>query len=59
MVVNNFLERNASFQAVSCLEKIPKNLHPAVGKDNFLRIYPHLHEMDGFFIAKLETPKKL
>ncbi|MGA1875187.1 MAG: 16S rRNA (cytosine(967)-C(5))-methyltransferase RsmB [bacterium] len=52
-VLEEFLQRNADFRREDIQKFIPASLHSAVEEDGFLRIYPHRHDMDGFFIAVL------
>jgi 16S rRNA (cytosine967-C5)-methyltransferase len=51
-VLEKFLENNHNFIAVDISEQT-KNIFPTA-KDGYVEIYPHLHYMDGFFIAKLK-----
>lgn len=49
-VVNRFLEKNTDFK----LEKITNiNLDLEQQEKGYIEIYPNIHMMDGFFIAKL------
>lgn len=52
-VIQPFLEANPDFRLVPASE-LPLALRPLIDADGFLRCYPHLHDMDGFFAARLE-----
>ncbi len=47
-IVNRFLSENPDFTLVKCAAD-----NVACDADGFVRIYPHTHGCDGFFVAKL------
>lgn len=49
-VVDAFLEKNKDFVAVS----VSENLQNQSEENNYLTLFPHKHNTDGFFIARLE-----
>lgn len=52
-IINRFLEKNPSFKLVSIEECFDnKDNLPTLNK-GYVQIYPHIHHMDGFFIAKM------
>jgi 16S rRNA (cytosine967-C5)-methyltransferase len=54
-VVEKFLETHPEFQLQSVLPFLPEviNLGDIVSKEGYLQTYPHLHNMDGIFAAKM------
>ena len=52
-VIQPFLAAHPEFRLVPAQE-LPPALRPLIDADGFLRCYPHLHDMDGFFAARLE-----
>ncbi|NOX89499.1 MAG: 16S rRNA (cytosine(967)-C(5))-methyltransferase RsmB [Calditrichaeota bacterium] len=49
-VVENFLTENKDkYKSVK-----PRSAHPSMLQGNYLRIYPHKHQMDGSFCARLK-----
>jgi 16S rRNA (cytosine967-C5)-methyltransferase len=57
MIVDRFLDQNPDFMREDIRPYLPELLHPAVGEDGYVRIYPHRHDLDGFFIARLKRRK--
>ena len=52
-VVRRFLRGNEAFRLVPRNE-LPATVAPVVDDEGFLRTFPHLHDADGFFAARLE-----
>jgi 16S rRNA (cytosine967-C5)-methyltransferase len=52
-VVRAFLAEKPEFR-VAPREVAPECVRPLLCGDGFLRVFPHLHEADGFFAARLE-----
>ena len=52
-VIKRFLKNHPNF-VISDRQTIEeKSVHPFLDPDGFLRIFPHNHQMDGFFAARL------
>lgn len=51
-IVNRFLKENKDFVPVNITEET-KNCF-STASQGYIEIYPHIHNMDGFFIAKLK-----
>jgi 16S rRNA (cytosine967-C5)-methyltransferase len=52
-VVESFLEHSNDFVRAS-EDDVPEHLRSLIGSDGFLRCFPHHHDTDGFFAARLE-----
>jgi 16S rRNA (cytosine967-C5)-methyltransferase len=52
-VVESFLSEARNFRLVPG-EETPETTRPLVGSDGYLRLFPHRHDTDGFFVARLE-----
>jgi 16S rRNA (cytosine967-C5)-methyltransferase len=52
MLIERFLKWNLDFKLVEATPKI--GLPGLRGQSQCQRLYPHLHECNGFFVAKLE-----
>ncbi len=52
-VIQAFLTTHPDFH-VTPKEKLPISLQPLVDEKGFLHTYPHRHQCDGFFAARLE-----
>jgi 16S rRNA (cytosine967-C5)-methyltransferase len=52
-VIHAFLATHPDFHLCP-QEKLPNSLQPLVDEEGFLHTYPHRHQCDGFFAARLE-----
>jgi 16S rRNA (cytosine967-C5)-methyltransferase len=52
-VLSRFLSRNPSFRLDDPSQGFPPSLRGIADKQGYLQIMPHLHDMDGMFIARL------
>lgn len=52
-VVDDFLTSNPEFALESIAKFLPDICSPLVDNRGFFKSYPHLHDMDGFFAARL------
>ena len=52
-VIRSFLQTEPSF----CLEDIspylPQGLEFTTAREGYIQLYPHLHQVDGFFLARM------
>jgi 16S rRNA (cytosine967-C5)-methyltransferase len=53
-IVAGFLAKHPDFQAVSASDVLARQGISLPATDQYLRLYPHVHETDGFFAAVLE-----
>jgi len=51
-IINNFLRNNNNYILID-ISKETYNYF-STSHDGYLEIFPHIHNMDGFFIAKLK-----
>jgi 16S rRNA (cytosine967-C5)-methyltransferase len=56
-IVRDFLASHADFHVVPAGEVLKRQGINLAGSEEFLRLYPHLHETDGFFAAVMERTK--
>lgn len=49
-VINKFLKENSNFKLIDISDKIENNIN----KNGCIQVLPHIHNLDGFYIAKLE-----
>ncbi len=52
-LIKRFLEENPNFKLVSLENSLDHKDKLANLKDGYLKLYPHIHGTDGFFIAKM------
>ncbi len=59
-VVARFLNAHPQFQAESVLPFLPEELQGKhlVTEEGYMQTYPHLHDMDGFFAARMVNKKE-
>jgi 16S rRNA (cytosine967-C5)-methyltransferase len=57
-IVRQFLAKHPDFQALSARDVLERQGICVPGVDQFLRLYPHVHDTDGFFAAVLERKKR-
>lgn len=57
-VVHEFLQQCSNFQLDSLVGHLPEKLHQMPGTatmdKGYIQFFPHIHETDGFFIARLQ-----
>jgi 16S rRNA (cytosine967-C5)-methyltransferase len=53
MVVESFLSESQDFRPLRP-DAAPGPTRPLVSPDGYMRCFPHLHDTDGFFAARLE-----
>jgi len=56
-IVREFLARHPDFEAVPARDVLKRQGISVPGTDEYLRLYPHVHDTDGFFAAVLERTK--
>jgi 16S rRNA (cytosine967-C5)-methyltransferase len=56
-IVDEFLAKHADFHLVPAGEVLKRQGIAIPGTEQYLRLYPHLHDTDGFFAAVLEKDK--
>lgn len=53
-IVNRFLMENPNFKLTNINKEIFKDGKPYETKDRAIQLFPHIHDTDGFFIAKFQ-----
>lgn len=56
-VVYSFLMENGDFQLDDLRPLLPEKLHPYIKDKGILQTFPHIHGIDGFFIARIKRVK--
>ena len=56
-IVKDFLARHADFSLLPAKQVLEKQGLKVKGADDYLHLYPHVHDTDGFFAAVLERKK--
>jgi 16S rRNA (cytosine967-C5)-methyltransferase len=56
-IVQEFLGAHADFKLVAAKDVLEKQGVKVPGTTDYLRLYPHVHDTDGFFAAVLERSK--
>lgn len=51
-VIRKFLKHNKDFKMIDITKETKSKFDSS--KDGYIEIYPHIHDMDGFFVAKLK-----
>src|SRR5439155_8950418 len=57
-IVTEFLAKHPDFQTVPARDVLQRQGISLPGTDEYLRLYPHVHDTDGFFAAVLERTKE-
>ena len=52
-LINKFLKEDTNFKLVSIVDRIKNKEEFPTLKDGYIRLFPHIHKTDGFFIAKM------
>ena len=56
-IVGEFLAKHPAFRLVPAAEVLKRQGLAIPGTQDFLRLYPHVHDTDGFFAAVMERAK--
>jgi 16S rRNA (cytosine967-C5)-methyltransferase len=57
-IVQDFLARHADFKLVPAGEVLKRQGVELPGSGDYMKLYPHVHETDGFFAAVLERARE-
>ncbi|MCQ4921844.1 16S rRNA (cytosine(967)-C(5))-methyltransferase RsmB [Tissierella carlieri] len=52
-LINKFLEKNKNFKLVNIEDKINNKQDITTLKSGYIQLFPHIHNTDGFYIAKI------
>jgi 16S rRNA (cytosine967-C5)-methyltransferase len=53
-VVNRFIDNNSEYFIEPAEQLIPARLRDAITGDGMVRLYPNIHAVDGFFMARIK-----
>lgn len=53
-IVEKFLHMHPEFKVDDITDLLPKSLNSAITKQGYVQLFPHIHNIDGFFIARLK-----
>ncbi len=52
-MINKFLDKNKNFKLVNIEDKISNHQNISTLKQGYIQLFPHIHNTDGFYIAKI------
>ena len=52
-LIKSFLKENPNFKLVDIQDRIKNKEEFSTLKDGYIKLFPHIHKTDGFFIAKM------
>ena len=52
-IIDNFIESNPEYKLVSIENEMCNSKKISTLKDGYMKLYPSVHNTDGFFIAKM------
>ncbi len=53
-IIKRFLHKNSEFNLIGFENLICSNEHMETSKEGYIELFPHIHNTDGFFIAKIQ-----
>ena len=53
-IINKFLKEHTNFVPVDITDRVPKDFMCLTAKEGYIELYPNVHKIDGFFIAKMK-----
>ncbi|EYE89277.1 hypothetical protein Q428_03105 [Fervidicella metallireducens AeB] len=52
-IINRFLQENKNYELVNICSYLPEKMFSDTCRDGYVKLFPNVHDTDGFFISKL------